>query len=304
MRRIGAAVTRAAVARAAVVGAVLVGTLGLGVLTACGPDRPAAGPSPSATVPAGGWPQPSAGAFTAAMCGLLTPADLAPGWPPTERALPVVEPDTLICGVLGGPQYELYRQPNAESAGLLYTATLDREQHPSGDVSPRQTRTDVVPGAEESAVVSGGPDAHGQRYVAVLARRRALVVRVSIYDPADRASDTANLARLLLERAPGVGTTDTGPTHAITYQVTGSGRLSQLVYRDPLTGQVTTLHDVVLPWSIRLPYVIATQRGMLLASVDAWAAAGARHLACTLANDGTVARQDESNSSVHCSLTP
>ncbi len=274
----------------------------LGTVAGCGPDKPVADPSPGITAPAGGWPQPSGGALDEAMCGLLTPADLTAQGLPVAQSVPTLDLNALICQAGIAVQYWLVLQPNADSAGLEYAAQQQSEARtPDNSTVAPQSSSGVVPGADRSALTTSTVAGDNPlRRSVVVVQRKALLVYVKLTDAVDRSTAAIHLAESILARAPTVGLADTGPTHRVRYQVTGSGTVDKLDYRDPLNGQVVNLSKVALPWSIELPYVVVTRGSAPLFLVDAWPAGHDRQLTCVVSVDGRKVLDDLNYGSVHC----
>jgi hypothetical protein len=282
---------------------VLVAVVGALVLAGCGPATVHRFSADSVLVPPGGWPRPVDGKLTEQLCGLLTSGDLVRQRLPAEVVAPRLDLSALICGNLS-TQYWLILLPNAESAGILFTAQRAAEQKvPDGTGITRQSSTGVVPGAQDSVLVASDlGTGHGHSTVAV-AKRGALVVIVRLTgDDPGRPAVAGVLAALLLNRAPDLGRADTGPTLTVSYKVTGSGTAAQLDYRDPVAGTVVLRANVPLPWSLTLPYVRVTRENVPLFGVDAVPARDGQRLGCKLVA-GDLVREDSDNGSVHCSST-
>jgi hypothetical protein len=259
------------------------------------------GPRPHVEqVTAPDWPQPVDGRLTAAMCGLLVPADLHASVDPVP-APPRLDVDDLACQ-LGQLHYTLDLQPNAESAGLL----LDQRRKSAvtvPDPGPQIVR-DEVDGAQDSMRIdrAGGSDL-------VLARRGALLVTLQCHDCGVEAAALPDLAAAILRRSPDTGATDTGPTRTLRYDVEGFGAtVDHLRYRDPLglDNDEMELKNVQLPYTSSLRYVTVGSQTQISAYVEAWNDAGdaaGRPLGCTLTIDGAVrASASSTGALVHCEV--
>lgn len=245
--------------------------------------------------PKGGWPQAENGELVEAMCGLLTDADF------TKVKLEAPIPDTqetdaansLFCGYLLGDSFDMYLQPNADSAKIVFArdvaSNLDYLKESDSDFTSSPV-TGTVTGADESNVDYDHLGIPEYPQLQVVARRGALVVQISSQidknanlDDSRKALST--LAGLVLERVPDLGATDTGTTHKITYVVTGTGT-ADINYIEFATGESKELTGVTLPWKVDDPFAITTAKDIIPLNVNASTKAFDKYVGCQILVDG------------------
>jgi hypothetical protein len=217
--------------------------------------------------PAGGWPQPDNGRVTDAMCQLLRPGD----WRRAGHPLLIdmeLEPQKsgadmggnhLWCLSTPANSLKFELQPTAEAGKIYYGMLLaDRKDRVASGDSDSMLEENLVEGVDESWFDFGlGVKRHQQlKDYQLTFRQGALVVTIELgavddSKEKDPRGTLAKLARLVWERLPDVGRTDTGITPSVHFAVTGTGK-ADITYTKPQGGS-EDLKDATLPWEIQLP---------------------------------------------------
>jgi len=216
--------------------------------------------------PAGGWPQPENGRITDAMCKLLMPGDWRRAGHPLIADIGL-EPlkgnneggNQVWCSSPPANSLKLNLQPTAEAAKILYASMLAsrKDDIEDGD-SDSMLEENLVEGTDESWFDFGlAVKRHQQlKEYQLVFRQGALVVSIELgaVDDAkekDPRGTLIKLAKLVWERLPDVGRTDTGTTPMVHYEVAGNGTADISYYRPQ--GGTEDLTGKTLPWSVDLP---------------------------------------------------
>ncbi|HZM81873.1 MAG TPA: hypothetical protein VFC19_39640 [Candidatus Limnocylindrales bacterium] len=274
-------------------------------LTGCQSDI---GDATTAKPPAGGWPQPEGGKFTAAMCGLLTAADYKPLGHNLIGSLQLApgkdSSNFVSCVGTLGEWLTLDLQPTAEAAKIRYDRSLESRKD-TVVVEKQQSilAQDLLQGVDQSWFDYGpAPSGTKPGNYQLRFRRGSLVASVEI-DPVgdnsvkDPKAAVLTLAGLVLERIPEVGKADSGTTPKVRFEVKGNGRAFAINYNTDESGG--SLKDVQLPWSIELP---ASDHGdsPVWLKVSANATASPLHLECSISVRATVVKQTKDVGIVLC----
>jgi hypothetical protein len=253
----------------------------------------------SVIAPSGGWPQPDQGRLTDKMCGLLSKGDTARvGQEYEPYSVPLLDLNALYCVNLRGGQFSMVIQPNAESAKLLFAAwRRSGEQNRKQNGVTAVVAEAVVPATDESLQVTTPMRDRFGGDQTVTARRGALVITVQLNDP-ESGPAAARLAGIILSRVPDLGRTDTGPTRTVRYELTGSGTLDHVQYRDPISGAWVDLDKVPLPWSVTLPFLVVNRENRPHFEVSGWGSAAL--ITCTLSVDGKQRMSDVGGRRARC----
>ncbi len=284
-------------------------------LAACGPkdDSSASAGGP----PKGGWPQAENGQLGENMCDLLVTADYAKNGldTPLEERRTSDAANSVFCSYLIGNKLNLYLQPTAEAAKLVFKRNHDRDSanlKENGFTS--QEVTGVVKGADESyADLDPLGTTEFPLYVAV-ARRGAFLVELAVQPAqkkpaADPKQAVADLVALLLTRVPDLGSQDTGRTHVITYTVTGPGTADinylPFIADQPNDIDGSSVKGAKLPWKIDIPFGLTSTEDSLPLSISATTNARdfTSQVNCTIAVDGKVIMQGSAGMLTFCTET-
>ncbi|MGI8336486.1 MmpS family transport accessory protein [Actinomadura scrupuli] len=246
--------------------------------------------------PPGGWPQPENGRLTEKMCGLLTNADYAKYGHhrlPSVSAKPVEGGNGVECLYMTQDELSLGLQPTAQAAKLVYAAGLkEHKDRLASDHRSTILATGVVPGADESWFDYWTLGTEGAQYKEheLQLRRGSLLVTLILSglrgkSEKDPREVLTGLAGLVLERIPDVGKTDTGVTHKVQYEVTGSGTAKLIMYYDPAESKTVQRKNVRLPWRLELP--MAGQGGQQIPlTLNATSSGPLAVIGCSVSVDG------------------
>lgn len=217
--------------------------------------RAEAGPPP------GGWPQPTGGRVTKAMCGLLTDADYASlGHDRQPKVSGTVndQANTIDCRYRSADGMTVTLEPTADYAEYVFAADLKGHERQLASGHRRSALAHCVVGpADESWFGNGtagttpsGPMAHELRL-----RRGSLLIGITLSgDRGKKEKDPRSvliaLADLVLRRLPHVGAKDTGTAHKIQYAVVGTGRAKSIEWQD-----YTDVQDGGEATGVRLPWL-------------------------------------------------
>jgi hypothetical protein len=210
------------------------------VLTGC---RLTGGGDGAAGPPAGGWPQPTDGQVTTALCGLLTDADytkLGHHRRPSISKAVTDRTNTVDCSYESIDAMTLTVKPTAEAARYYFAADLADHRRQLATVHRRSALAkNVAALADESwfDYWSLGTDDQHANAREIRVRRGALVLGITLGDvrgkkEGDPRSVLVNLADLVLRRLPHVGAKDTGTNHKVEYEVIGLGRATSIEWED------------------------------------------------------------------------
>lgn len=258
-----------------------------------GAARESAGPPP------GGWPQPEGGRLTEKMCGLLTAADYATFGHQRLPSVTEKRSDTganrVDCLYMTDDELSLDLQPTAVSARLVFAAAYsDHKKRMAADGRQSILATSVVPGADASwyDYATLGSDSGPYKEHELQLRRGSLIVGITLSgirgkSEPDPRTVLTGLAALVLRRIPNVGTSDTGRTHRVTYEVLGTGRAATLNYSDPTSGKSINRKNVPLPWRVVLP-MGETGQPLTVLNLNAASTAPLASLGCRITVDGKI----------------
>jgi hypothetical protein len=226
----------------------------------------AGGPDGAAGPPAGGWPQLQNGQLTDKMCKLLTPADYKRFGHNQLLALEAqaagAKPagNYVSCSAPPADSLTMTLQPTAEAAKIWYAGGLMFRRHEVEEKNRDSVLAEnVVPGVDESWfdywLDSGGDDKLKDYELRL--RRGALVASlqltgVDVSKEKDPKATLVALAKLVLERMPDVGRSDTGTTPMVHFDVKGRGKAALVQYSVP-DGGTKKLENTDLPWSVDAP---------------------------------------------------
>jgi hypothetical protein len=183
-------------------------------------------------------------------------------------------------------------QPTARAARLAFAAGLrTHKRRITQDGRRSILATSVVPGADESWFdywTLGSANSSRPEHELQL-RRGSLLVGITLSglrgkNEKEPRDVLVGLAGLVLQRIPDVGKTDTGVTHKVRYEVTGSGRARSIIYYDPARGRTVTLKNVRLPW--RLTAALATTQPQVPLNLNAATADPTAVIGCRISVDG------------------
>ncbi|WP_033323710.1 MmpS family transport accessory protein [Actinomadura atramentaria] len=267
------------------------------------------GPKTTAVkAPAGGWPQPSGGRVTEAMCGLLTPEDYAGyGHQMLQPFTPKINGTVLSCEGMVADAFTVDLQPTIQAGKLVYSKTLqDHKDRLQEDARRTILANNVVQGADESWFDYWTLGTEGTQFTEyeINARRGALVVDITLSgihgkNEKDPKTVLTGLAGLVLQRLPGVGAKDTGTTHKVRFEVTGSGKASQIMYTDPAATKSVTVKNVKLPWSKELPFVPQAGAQMPF-NLSAYTNGFMKPVGCRISVDGQELKRQDSTTTATC----
>jgi hypothetical protein len=273
------------------------------LLAGCGGDGSGGGSSGGnrkVEPPAGGWPQATDGKIGDSQCGLLTNADLANrdrlvGNDPPRAQPSQLSSNGVSCDYGVSDQLGLDLQPNAALAGIVLRRGRD-------DHAERMTENGKTANVVEGAVAGADESWWDQTYlpsdeaVELYARRGALLMFVRIgalvgtKDQRKLGAVAAEIAALVLARAPDLGRTDTGPGTVVRYDVLGKGK-AKVQYLEPYVN-TSTAAEVQLPWTVEFT-VPDLGRNISPLSLNAYVdiAPTPVPLRCTISVNGTVANE-------------
>lgn len=252
--------------------------------------------------PPGGWPQADNGNLTKEMCGLLTSADYHKyGHQLLDLVSSESDPaNALNCLYMLGDELSLSLQPTAEAAKLVFADRTARHPDKLKESGYTSERVDnPVATADESWIDVSDLSAGTDKAYMLEARRGALLVTITLgglkdKKAADPKDALAGLGALVLERVPDLGKTDTGSTHTVKFEVVGTGKVTEVSYGDPNTGETVEAKNVTLPWSVEVPFAVVHAKDYVSFTLTASSSNYSQPLGCRITVDGKVVEQNNS----------
>ncbi len=290
----------------------LVGLCCLLAVAGCGLAGKASGSGGSggdkvAKPPAGGWPQAQNNTLGDDMCGLLTDADFATVQldAPLDGKGTSDAANSVFCEYMLGDAFDLYLQPTADAGKLLFdTLQADNTSRLKEDNRTAELATDVVPGVDQSYADLDPLGTEEYPQYQVLARRGALLVRVSTQSGknTDPEKAVAALVKLVLDRVPDLGKEDNGSTHVVTYLVTGTGT-ADVSYADFASTSVKDMSAVKLPLKVEMPIALYSADETINLSISATNKSFTEPIGCEVLVDGKSVKKSDPGAGLAFCLT-
>ncbi|MFD0684354.1 hypothetical protein [Actinomadura fibrosa] len=292
----------------AVAGFVALAVAGCGGDGGTGGGGDGGGSGKTVAAPAGGWPQPENGRLTEKMCGLLTEADYAEFGHNRMSASTLKRADdgsnAVSCLYTLGDELAMDLQTTAEAAKIAFERDAeDHKRRLASDEKRSVFTADVVQGADESwfDFSTIGSD---ESEFELQARRGALTVKL-VLNRGEKDKDPRQmlpaLAGRVFQRVGNLGKADTGITHRIRYELTGTGK-AQGSYIDPATVKAVQFKDAKLPWHKEFPVPAPTGNPVPL-TLNAYTKTFGAPLGCRILVDNKPVVEKNSTVSVFCSAT-